>query len=311
MNSLVFKILRGSVGRFIESTAKIESNLANDKFAYIRNLMQDESKGVLISGNHKSMLETAAIPLVVYDSTGKQIRVGAGNNLFSGVTKKIIDYTTTFTVNRDSKLAAVRGMRENMKKEIKNGKRVLIFPEGTRSRSGLINSYNPASFGIAIEANKEIPTYILPLDVTYEEVGDIKRLGLLDSNVKYKFKPTDLFRWKDYDSRVFVTFGDPISVSDFKDRNSLTNYAQAASEDLVKITASNLAATAYLRSNSIDDKDLKDSLDEVIDELKPHWNKFMTAGNFDEVFERSAVNPDSSRKEVNFYANQIRHYLEK
>jgi 1-acyl-sn-glycerol-3-phosphate acyltransferase len=311
MNELVFKILRHSVGKYVESIANIESNLETTTGKEAANIIQDKSKGVLLTSNHKSMLETGILPLTIYDSTREQIRVGAGNNLFSGLTKKVIDYTTTFTVNRNSKFSSVKSMRENMTEEIISGKRVLIFPEGTRSRTGLINPYNSASFGIALDTNKDIPTYIVPVDVSFEEVGDIKRLDLLDSTKKYSFKPSDLLDWKDYNSRVFVRFGEPIEVNDFKDKVALKNYVESVEKNLVSITASNLVANAYLKAGSTSKIKLGSKINSLVDELQPHWNKFMATNNLNELMNRSAVNENSSRREIEFYSNQIQHYLRK
>ena len=59
------------------------------------------------------------------------------------------------SIDRENPRKAVKSMNEAAEK-IKKGASVLIFPEGTRSRNGRLQSFKPGGFHLALKAGSDI-----------------------------------------------------------------------------------------------------------------------------------------------------------
>jgi 1-acyl-sn-glycerol-3-phosphate acyltransferase len=309
MNEFLFKALYYSIGTYIKLNSEVETNLKTSP--ELVKLLKDKDRSVLLTSNHKSVWETAGIPLIVYEATEEQINTGARNNLFAGITKKIMGSTSTFSVERDSRFKGIKRMRKDLEENLLSNRRTLIFPEGTRSRTGEVGVHKPLSYKVALENDALAQTHIIPVDVTYNQVLDVHRMGLLDSKKTYKFKPLDLHTMFSNVGKLNMTFGNPINMSDFKDASELRDHAQKVHENLVKITASNIYATALALSNFTQQENkLSDKINEVIDDLfYDHQDKFRVNPSVQAIKHNSAVSKDSDKKVVEFYKNQINHYL--
>jgi len=114
-------------------------------------------------------------------------------------------------IDRKNKKKAIESMK-NAGKLIKNGKNVITFPEGKRSRSGNIEMFRKGTFVIANEANIDV----IPVA--------IKGSNILHKPGGFQFRP----------GKVHVKFGEPIKASSFKDKSpeEFANYTKQAVEKL-------------------------------------------------------------------------------
>ncbi len=116
-----------------------------------------EGKGYILCSNHQSL---ADIPLYMR-AVGKHIGFFAKKELLSvpilGWDLKKLDNEI---VDRKNPKAALKEMEASADR-VKNGKRVLIFPEGTRSLDGHILPFKKGAFVLAAKSGAPvIPAYI-------------------------------------------------------------------------------------------------------------------------------------------------------
>ena len=100
-------------------------------------------------------------------------------------------------IDRSSPMAALKSI-EDAKKQLKNGTSVVIFPEGTRSRTGKLKKFKKGAFKIAHQLDLPI------LPVTLVGTNDIMGSGFL--NVM--------------PGKVRLIIHEPIDVRKYKDKHS-------------------------------------------------------------------------------------------
>jgi len=101
-------------------------------------------------------------------------------------------------IDRSSPMAALKSI-EDAKKQLKNGTSVVIFPEGTRSRTGKLKKFKKGAFKIAHQLDLPI------LPVTLVGTNDIMGSGFL--NVM--------------PGKVKLIIHEPIDVRKYKDKHSV------------------------------------------------------------------------------------------
>ena len=113
-------------------------------------------------------------------------------------------------IDRGDRERAIRSIHDAAQ-QIRGGKNVVIFPEGTRSRTGQMLPFKKGGFALALEAGVPI--------VPMATVGGFRVLppGSL------RFRP----------GRYTVLLGEPVHPSDYPDRDSLMKAVRARIENLV------------------------------------------------------------------------------
>lgn len=165
----------------------------------------------ILAANHAS---AADIP-ILFGRIPIQFRVIAKDSLFRipvlGWCMRLAGY---ISIDRGSPTKAMRSLKKAAEK-LKTGLPVLVFPEGTRSRTGALQPFNKGAFLLAIQAG--VP--VVP-------VGIVGSFDILVSGSK-KIKSG---------VRVSVIMGPPIETSEYtpKERGQLTDEVQAAVERCLK-----------------------------------------------------------------------------
>lgn len=113
--------------------------------------------------NHQSYLD----PMVAGLAINRECHFIARDSLFYNPHfGRLITYCNSFPVRRGE--ADVQAVKELLRR-LRDGKLVVIFPEGTRSRDGSISRINPNSLSVAVRARVPIvPTLI---DGTFRAMG--------------------------------------------------------------------------------------------------------------------------------------------
>ncbi len=150
---------------------------------------------VVLASNHLSLWD----PPVLGSASPRRSRFMAKSELFFPIFGTIISWLGAFPVKRGG---ADRGAIKYGIDILKNGGTLAVFPEGTRSKDGLLGNPEPGAMMMGIKANATIiPTYIYG---------------------------TDMKRHSNWYPKVIVTFGKPLEF----DRTMTTN-----KEDLIEMSA--------------------------------------------------------------------------
>jgi 1-acyl-sn-glycerol-3-phosphate acyltransferase len=151
-----------------------------------------EEGGVLLASNHVSMFETIIIPAVILSRMpGKKVFAPAKVELFRNpILRLIISSWGSFPVKRGS--AHISGMKKII--ELLKKEKVMVFPEGTRSKTGEIKRGNRMLGRLILEAK--------PVVVPVRIFGAEKILGKGDERPKPFHKIT-------------VKFGKPVNMKSF------------------------------------------------------------------------------------------------
>ncbi len=165
---------------------------------------------VLVS-NHAS---AADIP-ILFGSLPIQFRIIAKDSLFHipilGWCMRLAGY---ISINRTNPKKAMRSLRKAAR-QIRDGYPAVVFPEGTRSRTGELQPFKAGAFLLAIESG--VP--VVPVGIS----------GSFDILVRgsMRIRP---------DARVAVRIGPPIKTNGYtsKDRRGLAEKARMAVEDCLQ-----------------------------------------------------------------------------
>ena len=165
----------------------------------------------VLVANHAS---AADIP-ILFGSLPIQFRIIAKDSLFHipvlGWCMRLAGY---ISINRTNPKKAMRSLRKAAR-QIREGYPAVVFPEGTRSRTGELQPFKTGAFLLAIESG--VP--VVPVGIS----------GSFDILVRgsMKIRP---------DAQVGVRIGAPIATSGYttKDRRGLAEKARTAVEDCLR-----------------------------------------------------------------------------
>ncbi len=119
-----------------------------------------EKGGVLLVANHQSFLD----PVVGALALRRECHFMARDSLFHNpLLGRLLAYVNAFPVKRG---AADTGAVKEILRRLKEGKAVMVFPEGSRSRDGSIQPLNPNALLIAKKAG--VPIVPTAIDGTFE-----------------------------------------------------------------------------------------------------------------------------------------------
>ena len=276
------------------------------KRANIRLDINDETKSILehdipvfIAANHKSMWETAGIPLILHKEFDRKVISGAGQQLFDGLSKKFMNFGTTFDIQKDKKASSIK-LIDDITSKLDNYESVLVFPEGTRSRDGHLANYKSSVFEAPIQSKR--PVIIIPADVTYPKIPELE---LFSSNSKYSFKPSDIKYLAAKLNPVTISFGKPLYNRHFSNRKELSKSAQEQAKSLVHVHPTNIYALAFVDNETT----LGSSIDDTIQKLSQNTDRFTHLPSKFFTLQNKQINLNIPDSQLNFYANQVRHYL--
>ncbi len=178
--------------------------------------IRNEKQPVIFMSNHESNLDPpvliSAIPVPAVYISKKELKwvplVGWAARLGG-----------TIFIDRGNRDQAIHKIHQAAA-EIRGGKTVVIFPEGTRTRTGKLGPFKKGGFAMALSAG--VP--IVPLAT----VGGFKTLppGSLH------FRP----------GRYTILFGKPVNPGDFTDREALMREVRRTIETLVETAKARNAA---------------------------------------------------------------------
>ncbi len=159
-------------------------------------------KAYIFAANHASQFDI----FVLYLSIPIEFKWLAKIELFKipilGHAMKAIGYIPIDRTNRKAAFESIDRAAE----EVKNGKSIIIFPEGTRSSDGILQAFKKGGFILAIKSQQPI----VPISIE----GSHKILRKHD--------------WRIYPGTITVRFGKPISTRGLtvKDRDKLIEYVR-------------------------------------------------------------------------------------
>ncbi len=288
-----FNLLRYTVGTAMLNNAKIKLDIHKDT----RELL-DSNNTVFVASNHKSMWETAGLPVTIHKEFNKKIVSGAGQALFKGLSKKIMNLGTTFNIEKDKKTSAL-SLIEEISKKLDANNSMLVFPEGTRSRDGHLANFKSSIFQAPL--NTENKVYIIPADVTYPQIPELK---LFDNNEKYSFSLKHVKYLLAKLDPVVVSLGEPLLNTDFQNRKELSDTTRQLAKELVHVHPTNIFAHAYKQNGTL----TGDSIDNTINQLTEKTKKFTHLPYKSVVLNNTKVSLLAKESDLDFYANQISHY---
>jgi len=157
--------------------------------------IRTEQQPVVFMCNHESLLDptflAVAIPIPAVYIAKKEVRWLPGIGWAVWAAGMIF-------IDRKNREKAIKSIREAARK-IHGGKSVVIFPEGTRTRTGELGVFKKGGFNLAIDA--DVPIVPLCLEGSF---------GVLPPG-KLLMRP----------GHIHAAFGSPISHADFPDREAL------------------------------------------------------------------------------------------
>ena len=168
-------------------------------------------KPCVLVANHAS---AADIP-ILFGSLPIQFRIIAKDTLFHipvlGWCMRLAGY---ISVNRSNPKKAIRSLKKAAR-QIREGYPAVVFPEGTRTRTGELQPFKTGAFLLAIESG--VPVVPVGISGSY----DILVRGSM------RIRP---------DAQVVLRIGPPIETAGFttRDRRSLSEQARKAVEDCLR-----------------------------------------------------------------------------
>ena len=147
--------------------------------------------GVLLVSNHQSFLDPVLTTMALYREGNYMARDSLFNSPWL---RRLIEYLNAFPVRRNT--ADIAAIKESMRR-LKQGRVVLMFPEGTRTPDGRIQPLLPGMFAIA----KKTGVPIVPVLVD----------GMFQAWPRHQLLPSP--------GNVIVEYGKPVWPAQFEGRS--------------------------------------------------------------------------------------------
>ncbi len=200
----LYPILR-KVRRMAEQVPYAQDATARGKVVYV--------------SNHKSHLDYLVEPLVLDDNGIRPPLLAAGINLFGGALGLLHKHVTgAVPIRRNSKDPLYLVTLKAYVAELLKTRDLLYYAEGGRSYSGELKTPKTGLLQAALQANRH-ELSIVPMAVAYDLVLEDRILSReVSRKVKRPFaqEVAEMVRHAvGYESRAFVTFGEPIPLRAF------------------------------------------------------------------------------------------------
>jgi glycerol-3-phosphate O-acyltransferase len=225
--------------------------------------------------NHKSHLDYLVEPLVIDDHGIRPPVIAAGINLFGGPLGLIHRHVTgAIPIRRNAKDPAYLVTLKAYVAELLQRHDLMFYIEGGRSYTGEMKSPKTGLLHAALQAERA-DSSILPMAVAYDLV--LEDHILAHQGAKRRQRPFarevgEMVRYAvGYQSRAFVTFGEPISLDGYdpdskRDVMDLGHEIRDAIGRLYKVLPTAVVAAAM--RPSITRRDLEARADELIHTLR-------------------------------------------
>ena len=230
---------------------------------------------VIYASNHKSHMDYLVELLVLDDHGLRPPVIAAGINLFNGVMGLLNRHVTgAIPIRRDSRDPAYLATLRAYVAELVHRHDLFLYLEGGRSYSG---EFKPLKTGLlqAVMHARRHDVVIVPVAIAYDLVLEdqaLARQGVKRRQRYFTTEVAEMVRYAvGYESRVFVTFGQPIPVGEAdpesrRDLVTLKRRTRDAIGRLYKVLPTALVATA-LRP-SMPRQALEDRIDQLLDALR-------------------------------------------
>ena len=233
------------------------------------------SNRVVYASNHKSHLDYLVELLVLDDHGIRPPVTAAGVNLFNGAVGLLNRHVTgAIPIRRNSRDPAYLATLRAYVAELVQRHDLFLYLEGGRSYSGEIK---PMKTGLlqAVMLARRPDVVIVPVAIAYDLVLEdqtLAREGVKRRQRHFAAEVAEMVRYAvGYESRAFVTFGQPISLATVdpdsrRDLVMLKRHTREAIGKLYKVLPTALLAAA-LRP-SMPRQDLVDRIDQLLDALR-------------------------------------------
>ena len=233
------------------------------------------SSRVVYTSNHKSHLDYLVELLVLDDHGIRPPVIAAGINLFNGAMGLLNRHVTgAIPIRRDSRDPAYLTTLRAYVAELVQRHDLFLYLEGGRSYSGEIKSLKTGLLQAVMQARRP-DVVIVPVAIAYDLVLEdqtLAREGVKRRQRHFAAEVAEMVRYAvGYESRAFVTFGQPISLATVdpdsrRDLVMLKRHTREAIGKLYKVLPTALLAAA-LRP-SMPRQDLVDRIDQLLDALR-------------------------------------------
>jgi 1-acyl-sn-glycerol-3-phosphate acyltransferase len=174
---------------------------------------------VIYISNHKSHLDYLVEPLVLDDNGIRPPVIAAGINLFGGPLGLIHRHVTgAIPIRRNTKDPAYLVTLKAYVAEILGRHDLLFYIEGGRSYSGELKAAKTGLLHAALNADRSA-AMIVPMAVSYDLVLEDRILahqGTKRGSRPFSREVAEMVRYAvGYQSRAFVTFGEPIALKNY------------------------------------------------------------------------------------------------
>jgi glycerol-3-phosphate O-acyltransferase len=225
--------------------------------------------------NHKSHLDYLVEPLVLDDNGVRPPIIAAGINLFGGPLGLIHRHVTgAIPIRRNTKDPAYLVTLKAYVAELLQRHDLLFYIEGGRSYSGELKPPKTGLLHAAMQADRD-ELLVVPLAIAYDLV--LEDHILAHQGAKRRQRPfarevAEMVRFAvGYQSRAFVTFGDPIALKDHdpesrRDVMALAHHIRDTIGRMYKVLPTALVAAAM--RPSIARRDLEARVDALLDTLR-------------------------------------------
>lgn len=264
----------------LKKTAKACLNSMRKKIEIINLNENLDLDGSLIISNHQDDLDI----LVLFQAFKENVRFVAKKELFNlPLFSTYIKMSQSYSLDRNDPRQSVKLFKQVVE-DINNGINVVVFPEGTRSKCGMMSEFNTGLFNIFKRIKKPIiPVYVdggcdnnrqdikviigKPINVSELKVNGSELAQLVFDDIASLKREYAL----NHEKYNFVGLGDSITYGESSDGSYIDSYYtkfinRLRKEDLVK-SSYNLAipgATIEDLSKMIDDNDYNQRLSQVL-----------------------------------------------
>ena len=178
---------------------------------------------VVYVSNHKSHLDYLVEALALLDNGIRPPVIAAGINLFGGPLGIINRHVTgAIPIRRNSKDPAYLVTLKAYVAELLQRRDLLFYPEGGRSYSGELKPSKMGLLHAAMQADRS-QLLVMPMAIAYDfvlEDRSLSRQGTKRKQRPFRHELAEMVGLAvGYETRAFVTFGEPMTLSEYDPEN--------------------------------------------------------------------------------------------